>query len=68
MIYHLPKLLIIKRKENKALGINIKMYMGFFELLISPLQVPYTNDLMMFGKTRRTESGLRHQNIFNTEN
>lgn len=37
------------------------MYKGFSELLIGPAkQVPYTNDLMMFGKTGSTESGLRH--------
>ena len=37
------------------------MYKGFSELLINPSQqVPYTNDLMMFGKTQSTESGLRH--------
>lgn len=37
------------------------MFEGFPELLISPSQqVPYTNDLMMFGKTGSNESGLRH--------
>lgn len=37
------------------------MYKGFPELLIGPSQqVPYTNDLMMFGKTGSNESGFGH--------
>lgn len=36
------------------------MHKGFSELLISLLQqVPYTNDLMMFGKMENTQSGLQ---------